>query len=131
MFERFTDGARQVVVRAQEDARRLGHSYIGSEHLLLAAAGASEPAGVVLRDQGVTPERVEAEMVRIIGLGSTDPLRGLDGEALAAIGIDLNVVRARIEAASGPMPSTGPSWLIGGPPGRLACASARRGGRAR
>ena len=42
MFERFTDGARQVVVRAQEDARRLGHSYIGSEHLLLAAAEAGE-----------------------------------------------------------------------------------------
>jgi len=102
MFERFTDGARQVVVRAQEDARRLGHNYIGSEHLLLAAAAAGEPAGVVLRDQGVTPERVEAELVRIIGLGSTDPLRGLDGEALAAIGIDLDVVRARIEAAFGP-----------------------------
>ena len=102
MFERFTDGARQIVVRAQEDARRLGHNYIGSEHLLLAAAAAGEPAGVVLRDQGVTPERVEAELVRIIGLGSTDPLRGLDGEALAAIGIDLDVVRARLEAAFGP-----------------------------
>jgi Clp amino terminal domain, pathogenicity island component len=38
MFERFTDSARQVVVRAQEDARRLGHNYIGCEHLLLAAA---------------------------------------------------------------------------------------------
>ena len=38
MFERFTDGARQAVVRAQEEARRLGHSYIGCEHLLLAAA---------------------------------------------------------------------------------------------
>ena len=105
MFERFTDGARQVVVRAQEDARRLGHNYIGCEHLLLAAAEAGEPAGVVLRDQGVTPERVEAEILRTIGrgsVGSADPLRGLDGEALAAIGIDLDVVRARIEAAFGP-----------------------------
>ena len=105
MFERFTDGARQVVVRAQEDARRLGHNYIGCEHLLLAAAGAAEPAGVVLRGQGVTPERVEAEILRTIGpgpAGSADPLRGLDREALAAIGIDLDVVRARIEAAFGP-----------------------------
>ena len=40
MFERFTEGARQVVVRAQENARRLGHNYIGCEHLLLAAAEA-------------------------------------------------------------------------------------------
>ena len=106
MFERFTDGARQVVVRAQEDARRLGHNYIGCEHLLLAASEAGEPASAILRDQGVTPESVEAEILRTIGrgaaAGSADPLRGLDREALAAIGIDLDVVRARIEAAFGP-----------------------------
>ena len=55
MFERFTDGARQVVVRAQEDARRLGHDYIGCEHLLLAAAEAAEPASVVLGDRASRP----------------------------------------------------------------------------
>ena len=44
MFERFTGTARHVVVQAQEDARRLGHNYIGCEHLLLAAAAAAEPA---------------------------------------------------------------------------------------
>jgi len=102
MFERFTDGSRQVIVQAQKEARRLGHNYIGCEHLLLAVAGVSEPAADVLRDQGVTPERVEAEIVRIIGRGSADPLSGLDREALAAIGIDLDVVRARLEAAFGP-----------------------------
>ena len=106
MFERFTDGARYVVVQAQKDARRLGHNYIGCEHLLLAAAAADEPAGAILRDHGVTPERVQAEILRTIGsgpgAGSADPLLGLDREALAAIGIDLDVVRARIEAAFGP-----------------------------
>src|SRR6516162_2898873 len=106
MFERFTDSARHIVVQAQHDARRLGHHYIGCEHLLLAAAEAGEPASAVLRDQGVTPERVEAEILRTIGPGAVagpaDPLRGLDREALAAIGIDLDVVRARIEAAFGP-----------------------------
>jgi hypothetical protein len=123
MFERFTDGARHIVVQAQKDARRLGHNYIGCEHLLLAAAEADEPASAVLRDQGVTPERVEAEILRTIGrgpaglagsagpaglagsagpAGPADPLRGLDREALAAIGIDLDVVRARLEAAFGP-----------------------------
>ena len=35
MFERFTDRARHAVVAAQEEARRLGHTYIGTEHLLL------------------------------------------------------------------------------------------------
>jgi len=103
MFERFTDTARHVVAQAQEDARRLGHHYIGCEHLLLAAAAAGEPAGAVLRDHGVTPERIEAEILRTIGPGQTaDPLIGLDRQALASIGIDLDVVRARIEAAFGP-----------------------------
>ena len=108
MFERFTDTARHIVVQAQADARRLGHNYIGCEHLLLAAAAAAEPAGAVLRDQGVTPERVEAEILRTIGRGQTaDPLGGLDRQALAFIGIDLDVVRARIEAAFGPDALTG------------------------
>jgi hypothetical protein len=109
MFERFTDTARHVVVQAQKDARRLGHNYIGCEHLLLAAAAAAEPASAVLRDQGVTPERVEAEILRAAGRGKTaDPLGGLDRQALAFIGIDLDVVRARIEAAFGPDALTRP-----------------------
>ncbi len=103
MFARFTDTARHLVVQAQADARRLGHTYIGCEHLLLAAAAAAEPAGAVRRDQGVTPERVEAEILRTVGRGQTaDPLGSLDRQALAFIGIDLDVVRARIEAAFGP-----------------------------
>jgi hypothetical protein len=121
MFERFTDTARHVVVQAQDDARRLGHNYIGCEHLLLAAAAAGEPASAVLRDHGVTPDRVEAEILRSIGRGQTaDPLGGLDRQALAFIGIDLDAVRARIEAAFGPDALTravpaacrrrGPAW---------------------
>jgi hypothetical protein len=103
MLERFTDTARHVLVQAQHEARQLGHNYIGCEHLLLAAAAVTEPAGVVLREHGVTPERVEAEILRTIGRGQTaDPLAGLDRQALASIGIDLDVVRARIEAAFGP-----------------------------
>jgi hypothetical protein len=35
MFERFSERARQVVVLAQEEARELGHAFIGAEHLLL------------------------------------------------------------------------------------------------
>ena len=103
MFERFTGTARNVVVQAQADARRLGHNYIGCEHLLLASAAADEPAGAVLRDHGVTPERIEAAILRIVGRGQTaDPLGGIDRQALAFIGIDLDVVRARVEAAFGP-----------------------------
>ena len=103
MFERFTDTARQVVARAQEDARGLGHGYIGCEHLLLGVAAAAEPAGAVMRDQGVTPDRIKAEILRASGRGqAAGPVGGLDADALASIGIDLDVVRARIEAAFGP-----------------------------
>jgi ATP-dependent Clp protease ATP-binding subunit ClpA len=108
MFERFADTARRVVVQAEEDAGRLGHDYIGCEHLLLAAAAADEPASAVLRDHGVTPERVEVEVLRTIGRGPmADPLSGLDRQALASIGIDLDAVRARIEALFGPDALTG------------------------
>jgi ATP-dependent Clp protease ATP-binding subunit ClpA len=109
MFERFTDTARHVVIQAQKDARRLGHGYIGCEHLLLAAAATGEPAGAVLREHGVTPERIEAEILRTTGPGQTvGPMGGLDREALASLGIDLDVVRARIEAVFGPDALTRP-----------------------
>ena len=103
MFERFTDDARTVVRLASEHARRLGHRYVGGEHLLLAAVTAGQPAGAVLCAHGVTPELVEEEIVRRVGLGAGAGLfGGLDKDALATIGIDLDAVRARIEASFGP-----------------------------
>jgi hypothetical protein len=103
MLERFTDEARQVLVQAQAAARRLGHDFIGCEHLLLAVASTGTPASLVLRDQGVSPERIEKEILHVLGPGRmADLLGGLDREALASIGIELDVVRTRLEAAFGP-----------------------------
>ena len=103
MFERFTQEARTLVVLASEHARRLGHRYVGGEHILLAAVSTGQPASVILRTHGVTPELVEEEIVRRVGLGAGAGLfGGLDKDALATIGIDLDAVRARIEAAFGP-----------------------------
>jgi hypothetical protein len=100
MFERLSPGARQVVTDAQQHARRLGHRYIGPEHLLLGLAGSGEPAGDVLRGCSVTPELVEEQIVRRAGLGAGAGLFGdLDTDALAVLGIDLDAVRARIEAS--------------------------------
>jgi ATP-dependent Clp protease ATP-binding subunit ClpA len=102
MFERFTGDARTAVVQAQAHARRLGHRYIGCEHLLLAAASTGEPAAAALREHGVTPEAVETQIIRLVGLGQAASLfSALDREALASIGIDLEAVRARVEAAFG------------------------------
>src|SRR5450755_2250298 len=103
MFERFTASARQIVVRAQSEARQLDHSFIGCEHLLLALVSVDEAAAIVLRDQGLTPERTRAELIRMMGRGRTVRLlAGLDRDALASIGIDLDVVSRRIEAVFGP-----------------------------
>jgi len=103
MFERFTSEARTLVALASEHARRLGHRYVGGEHILLAAVSTGQPASAVLRAHGVTPELVEEEIVRRVGLGAGAGLfGGLDKDALATIGIDLDAVRARIEAAFGP-----------------------------
>ena len=102
MFERFTHDARGAVAQAQEHARRLGHHYIGCEHLLLAVASADAPASAAVREHGVTPEGVETEIVRLVGRGQAASLfSAADREALASIGIDLDAVQARIEAAFG------------------------------
>jgi ATP-dependent Clp protease ATP-binding subunit ClpA len=60
MFARFTQPARDVVVRAQHEALRLRHGHIGKEHLLLALS--QETGGVVaevLRELGVSHQAVE------------------------------------------------------------------------
>jgi ATP-dependent Clp protease ATP-binding subunit ClpA len=105
MPEQFTRDAWQVVDCASEQARRLGHGFIGGEHLLYGLASADGEVGAVLRERGVTPERVEAEFVRLIGPENTASgslFDTLDRDALTAIGIDLDMVRERIETAFGP-----------------------------
>jgi len=94
-----TPEAIGILLLALEHSGRLGHRYIGGEHLLLALASSSQPAGGLLREHGVTPQRVEEEIVRHAGRGAGAGLFGsLDQDALAAIGIDLDTVRARVES---------------------------------
>jgi len=98
MFERFTADSRQVVLDAQAFARRLGHRWIGTEHILYALAASQSDISELLRGRDVTPQQVEQEFLRLIGPGHG----ALDRDALAAIGIDLDTVQARIEAVFGP-----------------------------
>ncbi|MEJ7689295.1 MAG: Clp protease N-terminal domain-containing protein [Nocardioidaceae bacterium] len=98
MFERFTEEARAVVVDAQLHARRLGHGYLGCEHLLLALPSTEGQLGLMLRRLGMTTEAVETAILRLVGT----PNVTRDREALAAIGIDLDAVREKIEANFGP-----------------------------
>ncbi|MET8047563.1 MULTISPECIES: Clp protease N-terminal domain-containing protein [unclassified Streptosporangium] len=97
MFERFTDNARQVTVLAQEEARRLRHGHIGTEHLLLGLLRQGDSVGAqVLTGLGLTHERADE------AVGRTPRAGELDAEALETIGIDLDAIREKVEAAFGP-----------------------------
>jgi ATP-dependent Clp protease ATP-binding subunit ClpA len=102
MFERFTPAARQVVVRAQEEARTFGHPWLGTEHLSLGVLAEPQASRVsVLTDLGVTLDTGRAALRRLVGLGRGG-LGESDAEALRALGIDLDEVRTRVEASFGP-----------------------------
>jgi ATP-dependent Clp protease ATP-binding subunit ClpA len=98
MFERFTDSAREAVVQAQVEARSLGHSYIGTEHLLLGLLADSESDSArCLSMQRVDHDQVREALVRILPV----PYGDLDAEALETLGIDLSAVREKVEATFG------------------------------
>jgi hypothetical protein len=96
MFERFDAGARDVVVRAQTEARRLHHGWLGCEHLLLALTTDHGAARRTLNAHGVTHASVDRAIGDLVGRGVSDT------DALATIGIDLGEVRARVEEVFGP-----------------------------
>ena len=71
MFERFTEKAIKVIMLAQEEARRLGHNFVGTEQVLLGLIG--EGTGVAaktLKTMGVTLKDARVEVEKIIGRGS-------------------------------------------------------------
>ncbi|MDT7945530.1 MAG: ATP-dependent Clp protease ATP-binding subunit [Cyanobacteriota bacterium PSP.bin.10] len=71
MFERFTEKAIKVIMLAQEEARRLGHNFVGTEQILLGLIG--EGTGIaakVLKSMGVNLKDARIEVEKIIGRGS-------------------------------------------------------------
>jgi len=71
MFERFTEKAIKVIMLAQEEARRLGHNFVGTEQILLGLIG--EGTGIAaktLKSMGVNLKDARIEVEKIIGRGS-------------------------------------------------------------
>ena len=82
-----------------DEARRLGHDYIGTEHILAVLARNPDSAATrLLARLGVSAEAVEERLMQ--GRSGND--RRIDPAALAAIGIDYDTVRERLESTSGP-----------------------------
>jgi len=72
MFGRFTDRAQKVIVLAQEEARRLGHNVVDTEHILLGLIAEGEGVGAkALTALGVSLDKVRQEIENVIGRGES------------------------------------------------------------
>ena len=102
-----TRDTRSAIARALGHARWLTRRYVSGEHLMTILASAlyrgrdPRPARVVLHQYGATLEDVAEEIARRAGPGAV-LFGGLDRDALAAIGIDLDAVGARVGSSFGP-----------------------------
>ena len=108
MPRHLTRDTRTSLARVLGRACRLTRRYVSGEHLMTIFVSAvsaltqdPRPARAVLHEHGATLEDVEEEIARRAGPGAV-LFGGLDRDALAAIGIDLDAVRARIESSSRP-----------------------------
>ena len=71
MFERFTERARKVIILAREEAIRLGHNFVGTEHLLLGLIREGDGLAVaILKKLNVNISAVKAEIEKIVSAGS-------------------------------------------------------------
>jgi ATP-dependent Clp protease ATP-binding subunit ClpA len=94
---RATRPGERYLAAGADEARRLGHSYVGTEHVLLALTRNPQGgAARVLSQLGVTHADIERSPVLTALWGP-----GIDPEALAALGIDLETVRERVEETFG------------------------------
>jgi ATP-dependent Clp protease ATP-binding subunit ClpA len=99
MFERFTDDARAIVRQAVAEAQQDHAARVGTQHVLAMLARPASTSADVLARHGVDAEGVRTTLY---GLKSDAAGDDLDPEALRAIGIDLDAVRASVEASFGP-----------------------------
>ena len=71
MFERFTEGAIKVIMLSQEEARRMGHNFVGTEQLLLGVIGQRHGIGAkALKKMKVSLKKARKEIEMYIGRGT-------------------------------------------------------------
>jgi ATP-dependent Clp protease ATP-binding subunit ClpA len=102
MFERFTDKAKKVVALAMNKATESGDDQIRPVHMLYGLVSTDGVAAHVLGALGVDRAAVERELGRSVPEGPLGGEAGEDAEALAAIGIDLDEIRRRVQDSFGP-----------------------------
>jgi len=71
MFEKFTEGAIKIIMLSQEEARRMGHNFVGTEQLLLGVIGQRHGIGArALKKSKVTLKKARREIELYIGRGT-------------------------------------------------------------
>jgi ATP-dependent Clp protease ATP-binding subunit ClpA len=102
VWDRLSPDARAVMDRALAEADRLGHGYLGDDHILLGLLGdLDSPAAVVLREAGLDLAGARTKLARLTTAGLVPRCRADDVAALRTIGIDVEQVRERLSAAFG------------------------------
>ncbi len=95
-FDKFTERARNVLARAQSEAQRLSHPYMGTEHLLLGLVREDEGvAGQVLRSLGIELDQVRQAVEARIGHGDQVVLGEIGLTPRAKRVLELAVLEAR------------------------------------
>jgi ATP-dependent Clp protease ATP-binding subunit ClpA len=93
--------AERYLTAGAAEARRLGCSFVGTEHVLLSLAhDRASRSAVLLERLGADPAAVESALAPWLG-ASSDRAK-IDPDALASLGIDFDAVRARLEGTFGP-----------------------------
>jgi hypothetical protein len=116
MFERFEPAARQAFLDARSEAGTAGQRKVRSEHILLGLLAEPGPAADALTAAGLDLAGLRAGIPR----GRHFTPTGLDPDALASVGIDLDAVRRAADAAFGPGSLEGARSPARGRPGRAA-----------
>jgi hypothetical protein len=107
-FERFTDDAKKVLTLAQAEAERSRHSYIGTEHLLLALVTSDTEAARLLRDLGVEETRVRSTIANVLGRNERIVIQQIIPTSRVKKVIELAFAAARDEGSE----SVGPMHLL-------------------
>jgi ATP-dependent Clp protease ATP-binding subunit ClpA len=93
--------AEPYLIAGAEEARRLGHNYIGTEHILgLLTRNPDGTATQLLAQLGVSSEAIEQALA--CWFPEASPASKIDPEALATLGVDFETVRERLEQTFGP-----------------------------
>ncbi len=101
MFECWPQPAQQVMQRADQESDRLGHGYVGCEHVLAALAGFPGPAAAVLARHGLSLGAVRCGLRQLVAQGVLPPPWRNDAYLLGSLGVDLAAVRRSMAATFG------------------------------